>query len=100
MFTDAVSFDQDLSTWDISKVITYTLFDLFEGVTLSTQNYDVLLVSWSNQIINAEGYYNGGSFHGGNSQFTANSLAQASRDVLINTYGWDITDGGPAEIQP
>ena len=100
MFNGAINFDQDLSGWNITNLSPYTLFDFFEAVTLSTEHYDALLVSWTNQIIDIEWYEHGGGFDAGNSQYTPNSLAQASRDVLINTYGWDITDGGPADIQP
>jgi hypothetical protein len=33
------------------------------------------------------------NFHGGNSQYCANE--GSNRAVLIDTYGWNITDGGP-----
>ena len=49
MFNGATAFDQDLSNWDISAVTNMT--DMFNGVTLSTANYDSMLDSWSKQAV-------------------------------------------------
>ena len=45
MFNNARMFDQDLGAWDVGKV--ETMRDMFNGVTLSTANYDSLLIGWS-----------------------------------------------------
>jgi surface protein len=42
MFLDAYSFDQDLSSWQITQVVQFQNF--MKGVTLSTANYDALLI--------------------------------------------------------
>jgi len=60
---------------------------MFNGVTLSTPNYDTLLQSWSTQNLQS-----GVTFSGGNSQYSATS--QAARDTLTNDFNWTVTDGG------
>lgn len=86
-FQDATDFDQDLSQWQISSVSDMS--DMFSEVTLSTENYDALLLSWSQQDVQTDVI-----FDAGNSQYSPAS--EAARSALINTYGWVITDGGPA----
>ena len=61
---------------------------MFQGATLSSENYDALLAGWAAQSLQT-----GVNFHGGNSQYCANE--GSNRAVLIDTYGWSITDGGP-----
>ena len=85
MFNQATSFDQNLGNWDITNVTNMT--DMFNGVKLSDANYDALLIGWYNLgTINFDI-----SFNAGSSQYCEGSTA---REVLINTYGWTITDGG------
>jgi hypothetical protein len=81
--------DQDLSSWDITNVTSMT--NMFNGCTLSTTNYDAILIGWE-----AQGPQSGVIFHAGNSTYTSGGAAEAARNSLINTYGWSITDGGPA----
>ncbi|MDB9927432.1 BspA family leucine-rich repeat surface protein [Flavobacteriaceae bacterium] len=109
MFGNNSSFNQDLSGWDVSNVESMaSLFDgassfnqnlsqwniiqlnsapfIFRNSGLSTNNYDAILNSWSQQNVQsdvslgAEGiaYCNGAD----------------ARLILINTYGWNITDSG------
>ncbi|BCE00166.1 BspA family leucine-rich repeat surface protein [Marinicellulosiphila megalodicopiae] len=92
MFANATSFDQDLSAWNISNV--WDMEHMFDRVTLSTEHYDALLISWSAQDVQTHV-----RFSGGNSQYTPNSAASAARDVLISVYKWRITDGGPVLVQ-
>jgi hypothetical protein len=58
---------------------------MFNGVTLSTSNYDLLLNGWAMQPVQSNVI-----FSGGNSQYTA----VLSRGYLISTKLWTITDGG------
>ena len=86
MFTDAVSFDEDISSWNISNVFSF--LNMFSGVTLSTTNYDALLVSW-----NAQNVQPSTPFTVGNSKYCSQA-AQDARANLIADDMWTITDGG------
>ena len=86
MFTGAVTFNQNLGTWDVSNVTN--MASMFNGVTLSTENYDALLNGWSGLTLQS-----GVTFSGGNSTY----CNEAARQTLIDTFGWNITDGGLAE---
>ena len=89
MFCDANSFDQDLSSWDISEVIW--LDAMFGGGALSTSNYNALLIGWESQDV-----HNDLCFDAGNSQYSSGDPAEA-RQRLIDEHEWMITDGG--EVQ-
>ena len=84
---NATSFDQDLSSWDIDQVIDFTNF-LTNG-TLSTANYDALLIGWEAQAPQLNQAPNFGS-----SQYSLSTPAATARANLISTYGWTIIDGG------
>jgi hypothetical protein len=68
---------------------------MFNGVTLSTSNYDLLLNGWAMQPVQSNVI-----FSGGNSQYTAVAGAHLSRGYLISTKLWTITDGGEEETFP
>jgi surface protein len=89
MFRYATSFDQDLSGWDINQVTN--LLDFMNDVTLSTVNYDALLIAWDAQ--GAMSY--SGTVNFGLSKYTAGGAAEAARTSFISKWG-GITDGGPA----
>ena len=84
MFFYATSFNQSLNNWDISSVTD--MQEMFSYSSLTTDNYDGVLNSWSQQdvisgvILRAIGvnYCNG----------------EDARQNLIDTYGWIITDDG------
>ncbi|GAB4277221.1 MAG: hypothetical protein Kow0080_28040 [Candidatus Promineifilaceae bacterium] len=84
MFQFATSFDQDLSNWNVTSLTNASL--MFNGVTLSTANYDALLIGW-----NAQALQSGVPFSGGISTYCA---GEAARTNMISTYGWTVTDGG------
>lgn len=89
MFKNCINFNQDLSNWDIRNVTNMDL--IMEGVTLSTANYDALLIGWEDQEPEQDCEPNFG-----NSKFTAGGAAETARNSLTSTYGWTITDGGTA----
>ena len=76
-------FFQDISGWDVSSVINMTGMFYAHYV----KNYDVLLNTWSNLPLSSNI-----NFNAGYSQYSPSS--QAARDILTNTYGWEITNGG------
>ncbi|MDM8564070.1 BspA family leucine-rich repeat surface protein [Candidatus Halobeggiatoa sp. HSG11] len=87
MFQDAIAFNQDLSGWDVISVNNMT--DMFNGVTLSTANYDSLIVGWDSLALQPTV-----TFEGGGSQYTCGSAAATARANIISTYSWGIFDGG------
>jgi surface protein len=80
-------FNQDISSWDISNVNNFLNF--LYGGELSTSNYDALLIGWAAQSV-----VSGRTIDFGFSQFTAGGTAEAAKNTLTTTYGWNITDGG------
>ena len=87
MFSQTAAFNQN-----IRLVTNFTNF--LTNATLSTANYDALLVAWE-----AQGPQPNLNFHGGNSTFTIGSAADTARTNLkaatgSGGYGWVITDGG------
>ena len=97
MFKDAGSFNQSLN-WDITSVIN--MLNMFQGITLSTTNYDAILIYWENVLNTAfpggTGYTPTISITFGGSQYTGGGSAAAARASLISNFNWTITDGGIA----
>ncbi|MCK5523939.1 MAG: BspA family leucine-rich repeat surface protein, partial [Thiomargarita sp.] len=91
MFNAAIAFNQNLSSWNVSNVTDMS--DMFKGVTLSTANYDALLVGWNNLALKPNV-----SFHGGNSKYTASSTAETARANMISNDGWTIIDDGALKL--
>ena len=86
MFSDAIAFDQDLSTWNIASVTNASNF-LTNG-KLSTENYDALLLGWSNQILGSL------TINFGNSKYSNTTSVITARAYLTDTKNWSIIDGG------
>jgi len=83
------TFNGDISNWDINQVSNFTNF--MTNVTLSTANYDALLIAWAAQ--GAMAY--SGTVNFGGSKYTAGGDAAAGRATLVSAWG-GITDGGTA----
>ena len=88
MFSFALSFNQNIGDWDVGQVRYMT--DMFSSVTLSIENYDVLLSGWSIIDDDESTLRSGVPFHAGNSKY----CDQESKNILTGTYLWTITDGG------
>ena len=90
MFRDNTAFDQDISSWDISGVTNFASF--MQGATLSTVNYDALLIGWEAQSV-----VSGITINFGSSKYTGGGAAATARAALIAApNSWTITDGGIA----
>ncbi|TYK66249.1 immunoglobulin-like domain-containing protein [Colwellia echini] len=85
MFGDATQFDQDLSDWQPLLVNNFGNF--MNNVTLSTANYDALLISWAELNV----WDNITNFNAGDSDYSA--AGQAARDKLTTEQGWAFIDG-------
>jgi surface protein len=87
MFRFASIANPDTSNWDVSSVTDMSF--MFQGSNLSEENLTACYENWSqlNLQQNVE-------FSAGSTKY--NPSGQAGRDILINTYNWIITDGGPA----
>ncbi len=86
MFQNNGSFDQPLDSWDVTSLTNAT--NMLQGVTLSTANYDALLIGWNSQNLQPNVTFNGGF-----SQYCDGAAARAN---MTSSDNWTITDGGPA----
>ena len=84
MFENAFSFNQDLSGWNISA-LTLSLDLLY--TSLSTENYDNMLLAWSQLNLQQKA-----SISVVPTQHSANSAE--AKQYIIDTFQWKIFDGG------
>ena len=95
-------FDQDISGWNISKVQSMSqIFGTFDEYMwsrepLSTENYDALLIAWSQQPVQSNVVFQV-AFMGDNdcrgAQYSAGAAADARKKLVIE-HGWWIFDCG------
>ncbi|OFY97413.1 MAG: hypothetical protein A2309_03370, partial [Bacteroidetes bacterium RIFOXYB2_FULL_35_7] len=90
MFYNAVQFNQNLGYWNVTNVAG--MDSMLYGVTLLTENYDSMLVSWSALTLK-----NDVKFHAGESKFHSGVPAIAKQNI-INNFNWTITDGGEETV--
>ena len=82
------SFNQDLSSWDVSNVVR--MISMFNNSGLSNENYDKTLIGWS-QLPSLQ---NDVILDAPDNQYC---LSDEARQSIIDTYGWTINDAGEAE---
>ncbi len=80
------NYSHPLATWDISSATNMNLF--FQNRVIS--DYSDALIAWSTLPLRSSVI-----LHAGNSKYSAGAAATA-RQFIIDTFGWTITDGGPA----
>lgn len=91
-FQGCTALDQDFSSWPIVNITDAT--SMFDGVTLSTANYNALLISWAAQSVQPNVTFNGGNSH-------YSGAGVAARAVLTGSpNNWTITDGGEVVSLP
>ena len=82
------SFNQDLSEWDISNV-TDMMFMFFGNSSMSSENYDKILIGWSTLDTDAgETKIPSSITFGAPDKYSCRG--KAGRDTLTDTYSWDI----------
>ena len=90
MFEYAYAFDQDLGNWDVSQVTNINRF--LNQATLSTPNYDNLLIGWNNLTLQ-----DSLNFHGGYSIYCTAGMERAN---IMASYIWTVEDGGAENVLP
>ncbi len=85
MFRKTTAFDQDLSDWNIKEA--FSMREMFNESGMSIANYDATLIGWVDT---------GNPGREVSLGATGISFCEAkeARNILINNFGWTITDNG------
>jgi surface protein len=90
MFSNAVVADPDISSWILSPTLL-NIQNMFANCTLSTVNYDSILV-----VFNSQTSYSGVSWATINANYSAGpSAADTARTNLLGPRAWTFADLGP-----
>jgi surface protein len=85
MFQGALIANPDTTNWDVSSVTDMEF--MFENSNLSVENLTLIYENWSQLTLQQNVQFGAGTIK-------YNASGQSGRDILENTYNWDITDGG------
>ncbi len=85
MFYTANAFDQNVGGWDVSNVTDMTYMFVFSA--LSNENYNSLLLGWSELPLQSDV-----TFHAGGTRYSFS--AAAARQKIIENFNWTISDLG------
>jgi surface protein len=87
MFNDATAFNQPIGKWSVGNLMyATTMFN--SNINYSVANYDSLLVGWGSQTL-----YQNVIFEAIGLKYSS-CEAKTARQKMIDTYHWQITDGG------
>lgn len=95
MFENATSFDQNIGAWNITGISggdfggNASMSNMFNGVILSTANYDSILIGWNSQVPSGNPPTNLVHFHGGGSKYCNGKTAKTE----LQGKSWIIDDG-------
>ncbi len=79
MFSGATNFNQDISNWDVSRVINLVGF-LDEAESFSNENYDALLHTWASLNLQDNVKFSGSLNY---------CMGELARQHIIDTYSWE-----------
>ncbi len=79
-----------IANWDISSVTN--MDNIFRNAPLSNELYDQILINFGSQIVNSNL-----TLDVGDTQYCSQE-ALAAKNHLINTYKWNIIDGGDCDF--
>lgn len=86
MFEGAKAFKGDIKDWDVSNV--YNIAEMFKDMSMSSSNYDDLLINWSELNLQPNLVFNAGN------TYYSSEEAKVARQSIIDNYNWTIIDGG------
>ncbi|NRA65353.1 MAG: DUF285 domain-containing protein [Pseudobacteriovorax sp.] len=89
MFDSADDFNQDLGSWDVSQSLNFD--NMLRGSDLNTENYNAILIGWSNLQLMPDMSINFGSV-----RYSGADAINARQSIVAN-FRWNIIDNG---VQP